>query len=177
MSDQFPAHHRAAMAAPETLAIEAIIPAKRAAVAHQARLAATAHERQREARRDAQQAARQAARAASRAAATQAVSIPPPVQIDPSVPTHSGVLSFAELESLWVRAGGPGWAASAAASVAECESGGRVDAYNPSGATSLWQILGQVVAGNLFDPMVNALNAVAKFHASGDTFAQWVCQP
>jgi hypothetical protein len=34
-----------------------------------------------------------------------------------------------------------------------------------------------VVGGYIFDPMVNAENAVSKFHASGDTFAQWVCQP
>jgi hypothetical protein len=61
--------------------------------------------------------------------------------------------------------------------VAICESGGNPDAYNPSGATGLWQILGAVVAGDLTDPMVNAENAVSKFHASGDTWAQWVCTP
>lgn len=33
-----------------------------------------------------------------------------------------------------------------------------------------------MVAGNLGSPYVNALNAVAKFRASRDTFAQWVCQ-
>jgi hypothetical protein len=31
--------------------------------------------------------------------------------------------------------------------------------------------------GDIYDPMVNAENAVSKFEASGDTFAQWVCQP
>jgi hypothetical protein len=34
-----------------------------------------------------------------------------------------------------------------------------------------------VVAGNIWDPMVNARNAVSKFNASGQTWAQWVCQP
>jgi len=92
-------------------------------------------------------------------------------------PTHSGDYSFSALESLWVSAGGPSWAESAAATVAECESGGNPDAYNASGASGLWQILGAVVPGNLFDPMVNAENAVSKFTASGDTWAQWVCQP
>jgi hypothetical protein len=48
---------------------------------------------------------------------------------------------------------------------------------NPDGAAGLWQILGQVVGGNLFDGLVNARNAVAKFTASGDTWAQWTCQP
>ena len=87
-----------------------------------------------------------------------------------------GTYSYAGLERLWVSAGGPAWAESHAAEIAICESGGRSNAYNPSGATGLWQILGSVVPGNLYDPMVNAENAVSKFKASGDTFAQWVCQ-
>jgi hypothetical protein len=88
-----------------------------------------------------------------------------------------GHLSFAGLENLWVSAGGPAWAESHAASIAECESGGNQMATNPySGAAGYWQILGQVVGGWIYDPMVNALNAVSKFRASGDTFSQWVCQ-
>lgn len=87
----------------------------------------------------------------------------------------SGVYSYAALESLWVAAGGPSWAAPHAAEIAMCESGGKPWAYNPSGATGLWQILGSVVPGNLYDPMVNAENAVAKFHGSGNTFSPWVC--
>jgi hypothetical protein len=88
-----------------------------------------------------------------------------------------GNLSFSGLESLWESEGGPSWAASSAAAVAECESGGRQYAYNPSGASGYWQILGEVVPGNVYDPAVNAANAVSKFRASGDTFAQWVCRP
>jgi len=91
--------------------------------------------------------------------------------------TSGGNLSFAGLERLWIAAGGDAWAASSAATVAECESGGRQNAYNPSGASGYWQILGEVVPGNVFDPMVNALNAVSKWRASGKTFAQWVCKP
>jgi hypothetical protein len=90
--------------------------------------------------------------------------------------SSSGTYSYAGLERLWVSAGGPSWAAAHAASIAECESGGRVNAYNPSGATGLWQILGSVVPGSLYNAYVNALNAVAKFRASGQTFAQWVCK-
>lgn len=91
----------------------------------------------------------------------------------------SGNLSFSGLEYLWMAAGGPSWARWDAATVAECESGGQQYAYNPSGASGYWQILGQVVftGRSIFDPMTNALNAVHKFRASGDTFAQWVCQP
>lgn len=87
-----------------------------------------------------------------------------------------GVLTEAQIGVLWLDAGGPAWAEGQAERIAECESGGRTNAYNPSGATGLWQILGSVVGGNLDDPAVNAANAVAKFRASGDTFAQWVCK-
>ncbi len=90
--------------------------------------------------------------------------------------SYRGHYSYAGLEALWISAGGPAWAASHAAEIAECESGGNVYAYNPSGATGLWQILGSVVGGNLYNPYTNALNAVSKFKASGDTFAQWVCR-
>lgn len=92
-----------------------------------------------------------------------------------SSPTVSyGVYSFSALEQLWVSAGGPAWAASSMAVIAECESGGRPWAYNPSGASGLWQILGSVVPGDVFNPWVNALNAVKKFRAGG--FSPWVCQ-
>jgi len=144
----------------------------------QAIRAARQRERRRERRIAARKAAERAARQAARAAAQAAAQAPaaPQQPAAPAQPSGSGIFSFSALESLWVSAGGPAWAESAAATIAECESGGRPDAYNPSGASGLWQILGSVVPGNLFDPMVNALNAVAKFKASGDTFAQWVCQ-
>lgn len=109
--------------------------------------------------------------------ARQLAVAPPAAAPAPTVPaaTSAGIFSYAALENLWVRAGGPGWAAGQAASIAMCESGGNPRAYNPSGASGLWQILGQVVPGDIFDPLVNAENAVAKFRASADTFAQWVC--
>jgi hypothetical protein len=78
------------------------------------------------------------------------------------------------LENLWMSAGGPGGGiAHVAAAIALAESGGSAIARNPSGASGLWQILGQVVPGNIFNPFVNALNAVAKFRAAGG-FSPWV---
>lgn len=92
---------------------------------------------------------------------------------DPAGP----VLTWAQVGQLWLSAGGPAWAEEEAEEVSNCESSHDVDAYNLSGATGLWQILGSVVPGNLRDARVNALNAVSKFEASGDTWAQWVCKP
>lgn len=90
--------------------------------------------------------------------------------------SYRGTYSYQGLEDLWIAAGGPAWAAAHAAEIAMCESGGNPGAYNPSGATGLWQILGSVVPGNLYNPYVNALNAVSKFRASGENFSQWVCR-
>lgn len=94
----------------------------------------------------------------------------------PAAPSSSGTYSYGALESLWVRAGGPASVEASAATIAECESGGNPNAYNPSGASGLWQILGAVVPGNLFNAWTNALNAVKKYRDAGDSFAPWVCQ-
>lgn len=86
----------------------------------------------------------------------------------------TGDFSISELESLWEEAGGPSWAAPEMAVIAEqCESGGNPDAYNPDGASGLWQILGLPFSGNPFSPLVNAEMAVAKFRAAGDSYAPW----
>jgi Lysozyme like domain len=78
------------------------------------------------------------------------------------------------LENLWMGAGGPGGGtAHVAGAIALAESGGRANAYNASGASGLWQILGQVVPGNIFDPHINALNAVSKYRSAGG-FSPWV---
>lgn len=78
--------------------------------------------------------------------------------------------SFAQLEQLWLGAGGSKTFAVLMAAVGEVESGGRSDATNPSGATGIWQIEWPlhkgIVAGAtsqqaLFDPQVNAAAAVA----------------
>jgi hypothetical protein len=74
----------------------------------------------------------------------------------------AGSYSFGDLEALWVKAGGRRAAAPIMAHIAQAESGGNPLARNPSGASGLWQILGQVVSGNIFDPLVNARNAISK---------------
>lgn len=93
----------------------------------------------------------------------------------------SGALSFADLEQLWVQAGGdPRWAPTMAG-IAWAESGGNPDAAYPgetiapgtgsaNDATGLWQILGlpagNFTAAELTNPLDNAKMAVAKFDQS-----------
>lgn len=85
--------------------------------------------------------------------------------------------TYAQLEGLWINAGGPRDQAPTAAAIAEAESGGNSDARNPSGASGLWQILGNPFPGNVFDPATNARMAVAKYKDSptgGNNFDPWV---
>lgn len=78
-----------------------------------------------------------------------------------------GTLSYGQLEGLWDQAGGPNAMAPLMAAIAEAESSGELNAYNPSGASGPWQILGQIVPGNIFNGLVNARNAVAKWRSQG----------
>ena len=80
--------------------------------------------------------------------------------------------SYAQLEDLWIQAGGSRALAPVMAAIAMAESGGNSEARNPSGASGLWQILGNPFPGNPFDAQVNAKMAVAKFHEQGLT--AWV---
>ena len=80
--------------------------------------------------------------------------------------------SYAQLEGLWVRAGGPAKLAPLMAAIAMAESSGDSNAHNPSGATGLWQILGNPFPGNAFDPLTNARMAVAKWKSQG--LGAWV---
>jgi hypothetical protein len=89
---------------------------------------------------------------------------------------HAGIYSFSGLEALWVAADGPSGVKWAAATIAECESGGNPRAYNRSGASGLWQILGVPFPGNPFDPWTNARMAVAKYRGAGYNFSPWVCR-
>jgi Transglycosylase SLT domain len=82
------------------------------------------------------------------------------------------VYSYAQLEGLWLNAGGSKSLAPTMAAIAEAESGGNSDARNPSGASGLWQILGNPFPGNAFDPATNARMAVAKYKSQG--LGAWV---
>lgn len=88
--------------------------------------------------------------------------------------------SYAQLETLWLdTAKGTQYATQAwaelMAAIAMAESSGKSDAYNPSGATGLWQILGAVNASDqsqLTDPTVNAHEALLKLQSQG--LGAWV---
>lgn len=85
------------------------------------------------------------------------------------------LFSFAALEKLWVWAGGPAAYEWDMATIAECESGGQSWAYNGSGASGIWQILGTPWPGDPMNPWTNARMAVTKFDdAKG--MSPWVCQ-
>jgi len=84
--------------------------------------------------------------------------------------TETGNYSYAQLEALWINAGGSKALAPLMAAIAEAESGGDPTAYNPSGATGLWQILGAVNPADqasLTSPAVNAKEAVLKYESQG----------
>ena len=83
--------------------------------------------------------------------------------------------SYAQLEGLWIQAGGSKALAPVMAAIAMAESDGCSTALNPSGASGLWQILGAVNPadqGNLFDPAVNAKEATLKYSSQG--LGAWV---
>jgi hypothetical protein len=83
-----------------------------------------------------------------------------------------GAIPYSGLEGLWNAAGGPANMAPLMAAVAMAESSGNPSAHNASGATGLWQILGNPFPGNAYDPVTNAKMAVAKFRSQG--LGAWV---
>lgn len=82
------------------------------------------------------------------------------------------VYSYAQLESLWISAGGSRATAPIAAAIAEAESGGNSDSYNPKDtngwpSAGLWQINnGAPAPAGWSNPATNARMAVAKYNAS-----------
>ena len=100
--------------------------------------------------------------------------IQPPQNIIPPY----GVLSYNELEQLWIEAGGDPNIASTMAAIALAESGGRAWAFNPKdtngrGGTQvsagLWQISNGTMhaVADWSDPLTNAKYAVAKYKEQG----------
>jgi hypothetical protein len=88
--------------------------------------------------------------------------------------------TYGQLETLWLdTAKGTSYATTAwaelMAAIAMAESSGESDAYNSSGATGLWQILGAVNPSDqssLTDPAVNAKEALLKLQSQG--LGAWV---
>lgn len=87
-------------------------------------------------------------------------------------------LSYAQLEGLWVQAGGPRALAPLMAAIALAESSGNPSARNDkdNGGTQtswgLWQISDgthNMPVANIMDPLTNAKQAVAKYHSEGLT--------
>jgi len=81
-----------------------------------------------------------------------------------------GDYTYSQLEELWENAGGSAALAPVMAAIAMAESSGNPNAYNASGASGLWQILGAVNPSDqsqLFNPIVNAKEAVLKYQTQG----------
>ncbi|HUY49818.1 MAG TPA: transglycosylase SLT domain-containing protein [Streptosporangiaceae bacterium] len=83
--------------------------------------------------------------------------------------------SYAQLEGLWIQAGGSKSLAPLMAAIALAESSGNPGAHNASGASGLWQILGAPTgwtgSTDWYNPQVNARAAVAKYREQG--LAAW----
>jgi Lysozyme like domain len=90
--------------------------------------------------------------------------------------------TYAQLEGLWINAGGPKAVAPLAAAIAEAESRGNSAATNPTDnggrqtSWGLWQISNgthQQPVPNILSPTVNAQQAVLKYKGAGDQFTPW----
>jgi hypothetical protein len=90
--------------------------------------------------------------------------------------------TYAQLQGLWINAGGPAGVSEVAAAIALAESGGCSTALNPSdnGGTQssfgLWQISNGThnpSAPNIYNGAVNAKLAVGKYKAAGNRFTDW----
>jgi hypothetical protein len=88
--------------------------------------------------------------------------------------------SFAQLEELWIQAGGPAIVAPVAAAIALAESSGDPSALNKTDnngtqtSVGLWQISNGTHSypAQWLNPQANATAAVAKYKAAGGTFAR-----
>lgn len=92
-------------------------------------------------------------------------------------PTPTGVqFNYAQLEAIWIQAGGNQQYAPMAAAIAMAESGGNANANNTNSNGSidrgLWQINSSNGTGSTFDVMTNARTAV-KMSNSGTNWRPW----
>lgn len=91
------------------------------------------------------------------------------------------VYTYAQLEGLWINAGGPSAVAPIAAAIAEAESGGCVSALNPTDnggrqtSVGLWQVSNGTheYPSSWTTAAGNAAEAVTKYQGAGDSFSPW----
>jgi hypothetical protein len=92
------------------------------------------------------------------------------------------VLTYAQMEGYWIKAGGPAGVAPVAAAIGEAESGGNTDAvnktdnYGKQSSFGVWQISNGThtpPSPKWADPAVNAQLAVAKYKGASNTFSDW----
>jgi hypothetical protein len=94
-------------------------------------------------------------------------------QGNPQVNNNTGIqYTYAQLEQLWINAGGNPQVASIAAAVASAESGGNPNAVSPSNDYGLWQINSVHGAQATLDIMGNARAAVA-ISNNGQNWGPW----
>lgn len=105
--------------------------------------------------------------------------VPPALTINATavVDLHKEVFSFADLQNLWIQAGGNPAKAKIAAAVAMAESGGRRTAQHRNSDGSIdrgpWQINSVHGAQSTLDPRGNARAAVA-ISKNGTSWTPWV---
>lgn len=106
------------------------------------------------------------------------VAAEPAARVEPSRFVRGGILSYRGLEGLWESAGGPAWAASTAACIAEHESGGQQYATGPVGEKGYWQINPAAWPPSMatYDPYGNARAAVI-ISDYGRSWAAWTTAP
>jgi hypothetical protein len=91
------------------------------------------------------------------------------------------VYTYAQLEQLWINAGGPSAVAPVAAAIAEAESSGCVTALNPTDnngkqtSVGLWQVSNGTHSypSSWLTATGNATEAVAKYRGANNTFTPW----
>jgi hypothetical protein len=97
----------------------------------------------------------------------------PANQGNPVVNNNTGVkYTYAQLEQLWINAGGNPQVAAIAAAVAMAESGGNPNAISPSNDYGLWQINSIHGAQATLDVMANARAAVS-ISNNGQNWGPW----
>ena len=86
-------------------------------------------------------------------------------------------MTTAQIFQLAAAAGFSGADLATAVAIAQAESSGNPNAYNPEGSYGLWQIYlpahPEFASWNLYDPQQNAAAAYQVYKAAGYSFAPW----